>query len=174
MEQKAGFYAGNKTSFYYQKISLHNVKGLNDKGGFEIPAGRKVYINMYCKSNGFDCSAKKDMDLFTINNGASFELVRARVYGDNRKIVIPDNANNTSLTTKYVDFDGISIYYNKANPCISISKKSSNTTIDLYWTEFTGEYGSQIKNDGKNTKISEWYVTRTWEKQVRGDEYWGT
>ena len=44
------------------------------------------------------------MDLFTIRNGASLELVRATLYGDNRKFVIPDNANNTSLTTKYVDF----------------------------------------------------------------------
>ncbi|WP_405340532.1 hypothetical protein [Ruminococcus sp.] len=153
----------------------NNVKGLNDKGGFEIPAGRDIYIDMGTRQhNGFDCSAKSDMDLFTINNGASLELVRARVYGDNRKIVIPDNANNTSLTTKYVDFDGISIYYNKANPCISISKKANNTTLDFCWTNFNGECTSRIQNDGKNTKISEWYVKRSWEKEVRGDEYWGT
>ena len=153
----------------------NNVKGLNDKGGFEIPAGRDIYIDMGTRQhNGFDCSAKSDMDLFTINNGASLELVRARVYGDNRKIVIPDNANNTSLTTKYVDFDGISIYYNKANPCISISKKANNTTLDFCWTNFNGECTSRIQNDGKNTKISEWYVTRSWEKEVRGGEYWGT
>lgn len=151
-----------------------NVKGLNDKGGFEIPAGRKVYINMCCKSNGFDCSAKKDMDLFTINNGASLELWQAKITGENRKFVIPDNANNTTLTLKYDEIYGTSDFLSKYNPCISILKKASNTTIDLYWTEFSGEYGSQIKNDGKNTKISEWYVTRTWEKQVRGDEYWGT
>ena len=153
----------------------NNVKGLNDKGGFEVPAGRVIYIDMGTRQhNGFDCSAKSDMDLFTINNGASLELVRARVYGDNRKIVIPDNANNTSLTTKYVDFDGISIYYNKANPCISISKKANNTTLDFCWTNFNGECTSRIQNDGKNTKISEWYVKRSWEKEVRGDEYWGT
>ncbi|MEE0957900.1 MAG: hypothetical protein UH734_07470, partial [Ruminococcus sp.] len=72
-----------------------NVKGLNDKGGFEIPAGKRVYINMCCKSNGFDCSAKKDLDLFTIRNGASLELQSAKLVGDNRKFVIPDNANNT-------------------------------------------------------------------------------
>ena len=119
----------------------NNVKGLNDKGGFEVPADRVIYIDMGTRQhNGFDCSAKSDMDLFTINNGASLELVRARVYGDNRKIVIPDNANNTSLTTKYVDFDGISIYYNKANPCISISKKANNTTLDFCWTNFNGEH----------------------------------
>ncbi|MED9970292.1 MAG: hypothetical protein UFA98_09830 [Ruminococcus sp.] len=151
-----------------------NVKGLNDKGGFEIPAGRKVYINMYCKSNGFDCSAKKDMDLFTINNGASLELWQAKITGENRKFVIPDNANNTALTLKYTEIHGTSDFLSKYNPCISISKKANNTKIDLYWTEFHGEYGSQIKNDGKNTKISEWYVTRSWEKEVRGDEYWGT
>ncbi|MBU5462257.1 hypothetical protein [Lachnoclostridium sp. MSJ-17] len=114
------------------------------------------------------------MDLFTIRNGASLELVRATLYGDNRKFVIPDNANNTSLTTKYVDFNGISIYYNKANPCISISKKANNTSIDMLWTNFNGECTSRIQNDGKNTKISEWYVKRSWEKEVRGDEYWGT
>ena len=153
----------------------NNVKGLNDKGGFEVPAGRVIYIDMGTRQhNGFDCSAKSDMDLFTINNGASLELVRARVYGDNRKIVIADNANNTSLTTKYVDFDGISIYYNKANPCISISKKANNTSIDMCWTNFNGECTSRIQNDGKNTKISEWYVKRSWEKEVHGDEYWGT
>ena len=151
-----------------------NVKGLNDKGGFEIPAGRKVYINMCCESNGFDCSAKKDMDLFTINNGASLELWQAKITGENRKFVIPDNANNTTLTLKYTEIYGTSDFLSKYNPCISISKKANNTTIDLYWTEFNGEYGSRIKNDGKNTKISEWYVTRTWEKQVHGDEYWGT
>ncbi len=151
-----------------------NVKGLNDKGGFEIPAGRKVYINMYCKSNGFDCTVKKDMNLFTINNGASLELQQAEICGDNCKFMIPDNANNTTLTMKYVELYGTSDFLSKYNPCISISKKANNTKIDLYWTEFNGEYGSQIKNDGKNTKISEWYVTRTWEKEVHGDEYWGT
>ena len=151
-----------------------NVKGLNDKGGFEIPAGRKVYINMYCKSNGFDCTAKKDMNLFTINNGASLELQQAEICGDNCKFMIPDNANNTTLTMKYVELYGTSDFLSKYNPCISISKKANNTKIDLYWTEFNGEDGSQIKNDGKNTKISEWYVTRTWEKEIHGDEYWGT
>ena len=151
-----------------------NVKGLNDKGGFEIPAGRKVYINMYCKSNGFDCSAKKDMDLFTINNGASLELWQAKITGENRKFVIPDNANNTTLTLKYTEIHGTSDFLSNYNPCISISKKSNNTKLDLYWTEFHGEYGSQIKNDSKTTKISEWYVTRSWEKEVHGDEYWGT
>ncbi|MER2149579.1 MAG: hypothetical protein ABS987_10575 [Ruminococcus sp.] len=151
-----------------------NVKGLNDKGGFEIPAGRKVYINMYCKSNGFDCSAKKDMDLFTINNGASLELWQAKITGENRKFVIPDNANNTALTLKYTEIYGTSDFLSKYNPCIDISKKANNTKIDLYWTDFHGEYGSQIKNDSKTTKISEWYVTRSWEKEVHGDEYWGT
>ena len=150
-----------------------NVKGLNDKGGFEIPAGRKVYINMYCKSNGFDCSAKKDMDLFTINNGANLELWQAKITGETRKFVIPDNANNTDLTLKYTEIYGTSDFLSY-NPCISISKKANNTKIDLDWIEFHGEYGSQIKNDGKNTKISEWYVTRSWEKEVRGNEYWGT
>ena len=147
-----------------------NVKGLNDKGGFEIPEGRKVYINMYCKSNGFDCSVKKDLDLFTLRNGASLELQSAKLCGDNRKFVIPDNANNTTLKTKYVEFNGASYYGTDANPCIEISKKANNTNI----TEFNSEYSSQIKNDGKNTKINEWYVTRSWEKEERGGEYWGT
>ena len=151
-----------------------NVKGLNDKGGFEIPEGRKVYINMYCKSNGFDCSAKKDLDLFTLRNGASLELQSAKLCGDNRKFVIPDNANNTTLKTKYVEFNGASYYGTDANPCIEISKKANNTNIDLNWTEFNSEYSSRIKNDGKNTKINEWYVTRSWEKEVHGNEYWGT
>ena len=64
--------------------------------------------------------------------------------------------------------------YNKANPCISISKKANNTSLDFCWTNFNGECTSRIQNDGKNTKISEWYVKRSWEKEVRGDEYWGT
>ncbi|MEE3493391.1 hypothetical protein [Ruminococcus sp.] len=152
----------------------NNVKGLNDKGGFEIPAGRNVYIDMYCKSNGFDCSAKKDLDLFTIRDGASLELHSAKLRGDNRKFVIPDNANNTSLKTKYVEFNGVSYYGTDANPCIEISKKANNTSIDMCWTEFNGEYACRIKNDGKNTKFFEWYVTRSWEKEERGGEYWGT
>ena len=152
-----------------------NVKGLNDKGGFEIPAGRDIYIDMGTRQhNGFDCSAKKDMDLFTIRDGASLELKRATLRGDNRKIVIPDNANNTSVTTKYVDFNGVSDYGSGANPCIYISKKANNTSIDMCWTNFNGEYASEIRNNGKNTKIFEWYVKRTWEPEVRGDEYWGT
>ncbi len=113
-----------------------NVKGLNDKGGFEIPAGRDIYIDMGTRQhNGFDCSAKKDMDLFTIRDGASLELKRATLRGDNRKIVIPDNANNTSVTTKYVDFNGVSDYGSGANPCIYISKKANNTSIDMCWTQ---------------------------------------
>ena len=44
----------------------------------------------------------------------------------------------------------------------------------MNWTNFNGECTSRIQNDGKNTKISEWYVKRSWEKEVRGDEYWGT
>ena len=152
-----------------------NVKGLNDKGGFEIPAGRDIYIDMGTSAhNGFDCSAKKDLDLFTVRDGASLELKRATLRGDNRKIVIPDNANNTSVTTKYVDFNGVSNYGSGANPCIEISKKANNTSIDMCWTNFTGEYASEIRNNGKNTKIFEWYVKRTWEPEVRGDEYWGT
>ncbi len=95
----------------------NNVKGLNDKGGFEVPADRVIYIDMGTRQhNGFDCSAKSDMDLFTINNGASLELVRARVYGDNRKFVIPDNANNTTLKTKYVEFNGASYYGTERKP----------------------------------------------------------
>ncbi len=152
-----------------------NVKGLNDKGGFEVPAGKTIYIDMGTRQhNGFDCSAKKDMDLFTVRDGASLEIVRATLRGDNRKIVIPDNANNTSVTTKYVDFNGVSNYGSGANPCIYISKKANNTSIDMLWTNFTGEYASEIRNDGKNTKFSEWYVKRTWEPEVRGGEYWGT
>ena len=152
-----------------------NVKGLNDKGGFEIPAGRTIYIDMGTRQhNGFDCSAKKDLDLFTVRDGASLEIVRATLRGDNRKIVIPDNANNTSVTTKYVDFNGVSNYGSGANPCIEISKKANNTSIDMLWTNFTGEYASEIRNNGKNTKFSEWYVKRTWEPEVRGGEYWGT
>ncbi|WP_405358161.1 hypothetical protein [Ruminococcus sp.] len=153
----------------------NNVKGLNDKGGFEIPAGRTIYIDMGTRQhNGFDCSEKKDMDLFTVRDGASLEIVRATLRGDNRKIVIPDNANNTSVTTKYVDFNGVSNYGSGANPCIEISKKANNTCIDMLWTNFTGEYASEIRNNGKNTKFSEWYVKRTWEPEVRGGEYWGT
>ena len=37
----------------------NNIKGLNAKGGFEIPAGRTININMYTY-NGFDGSAKED------------------------------------------------------------------------------------------------------------------
>ena len=98
----------------------------------------------------------------------------AKICGENCKFVIPDNANNTALTLKYTEIYGTSDFLSKYNPCISISKKANNTKIDLDWTEFHGEYGSQIKNDGKNTKISEWYVTRSWEKEVHGNEYWGT
>ena len=114
------------------------------------------------------------MDLFTINNGASLELHSAKLLGDNRKFVIPDNANNTTLKTKYVEFHGKSYYGYDAKPCIEISKKANNTLLDFHWTDFYAEYSSQIKNNGKNTKINEWYVTRSWEKEVRDNEYWGT
>lgn len=149
-----------------------NVKGLNNKGGFEVPEGRNVYIDMYSKSNGFDCAAKKDMDLFTIKNGASLEIHSAKIVGINNRFVIPDNANNTTLTLKYVELEGW--WTSDSNPCISISKKANNTEINLLWTEFTSEYASRIKNDSKTTKILEWYVTRSWEKVERDNEYWGT
>ena len=80
---------------------------------------------MFFKMLKNDLRQKKALNfvlfLFTLRNGASLELQSAKLCGDNRKFVIPDNANNT-----------------------------------------------------KNTKINEWYVTRSWEKEVRGDEYWGT
>ena len=148
-----------------------NVKGLNDKGGFEIPAGRRVYIDMYCKSNGFDCTAKKDMVLFTINNGAELELHSANITGINTKFAFPDNAKNTTLNLKYVEIKG---WLGDCNPCITISKKAENTNINLYWTDFISEDASRIKNDSKSTKIFEWYVTRSWEREERGNEYWGT
>jgi hypothetical protein len=65
-------------------------------------------------------------------------------------------------------------YFATGDPCISISKKAENTKIDLNRVDFNVEGLSKIKNDGKNTKISEWYVKRAWEPEVRGDEYWGT
>ena len=133
---------------------------------------------MFFKMLKNDLRQKKALNfvlfLFTLRNGASLELQSAKLCGDNRKFVIPDNANNTTLKTKYVEFNGASYYGTDANPCIEISKKANNTNINLNWTEFNSEYSSRIKNDGKNTKINEWYVTRSWEKEVRGDEYWGT
>ena len=133
---------------------------------------------MFFKMLKNDLRQKKALNfvlfLFTLRNGASLELQSAKLCGDNRKFVIPDNANNTTLKTKYVEFNGASYYGTDANPCIEISKKANNTNINLNWTEFNSEYSSQIKNDGKNTKINEWYVTRSWEKEERGGEYWGT
>lgn len=151
-----------------------NVKGLNDKGGFEIPAGKDIYINMANKKNGFDCSAKKDMTLFTVNSGADFELHNGKIEGTNRKFFIPDNSKNTALRLKYIEFNDVHDYFATGDPCISIAKKAENTKIDLNWVTFNVEGTSRIKNDGKNTKIFEWYVKRSWEKEVRGDEYWGT
>lgn len=152
----------------------NNVKGLTGYGGFEIPAGRTVYIDMGTKCNGFDCCARKDMDLFIVNNGAEFELHSAKICGNNSKFVIPDNANNTTLTLKYVELNGGSDYYADHNPCIFISKKADNAKINLYSTEFNGEKACRIKNDSKTTKFFEWYVTRSWEPEVRDNEYWGT
>ena len=133
---------------------------------------------MFFKMLKNDLRQKKALNfvlfLFTLRNGASLELQSAKLCGDNRKFVIPDNANNTTLKTKYVEFNGASYYGTDANPCIEISKKANNTSIDMLWTNFTGEYASEIRNNGKNTKFSEWYVKRTWEPEVRGGEYWGT
>ena len=169
---KAGQYlkAYAKKGFKFDE----NVKGLNDKGGFEIPAGKDIYINLANKKNGFDCSAKKDMTLFTVNSGADFELHNAKIEGTNNKFKIPDNAKNTNLKLKYIEFNDVHDYFATGDPCISVSKKAENTQINLYWVDFKVEGTSRIKNDGKNTKIFEWYVKRAWEREVRGDEYWGT
>ncbi len=169
---KAGQYlkADAKKGFKFDE----NVKGLNDKGGFEIPAGKDIYINLANKKNGFDCSAKKDMTLFTVNSGADFELHNAKIEGKNCKFKIPDNAKNTKLKLKYIEFNDVHDYFATGDPCISIAKKAENTQLDLNWIDFNVEGTCRIKNDGKNTKIFEWYVKRAWEREVRGEEYWGT
>jgi len=81
------------------------------------------------------------------------------------------NTNNTTVTTKYVDFNGLSDYGSGANPCIYISKNANNTKIDMYWTNFNGQYAGEIRNDSKTTKFNEWYVKRTWDPEVRCNEY---
>ena len=153
----------------------NNIKGLNAKGGFEIPAGRTININMYTYNNGFDGSAKKDMDMFTIQSGASFKLEDAEIRGTDRKFVIPDNAKNTNLKLRYIKFYGNRNNYNyDSDPCIYISKKAANTNIDLEFIDFNCEQACQIQNDSKTTKISEWFVDRYWVQQEHDAEYWGT
>ncbi len=67
---------------------------------------------MFFKMLKNDLRQKKALNfvlfLFTLRNGASLELQSAKLCGDNRKFVIPDNANNTTLKTKYVEFNGAS------------------------------------------------------------------
>ena len=54
---------------------------------------------MFFKMLKNDLRQKKALNfvlfLFTLRNGASLELQSAKLCGDNRKFVIPDNANNT-------------------------------------------------------------------------------
>ena len=67
---------------------------------------------MFFKMLKNDLRQKKALNfvlfLFTLRNGASLELQSAKLCGDNRKFVIPDNVNNTTLKTKYVEFNGAS------------------------------------------------------------------
>ncbi len=169
-----GEHSYTKTPDYYGAVD--NIKGLNAKGGFEIPAGRTININMYTYNNGFNGSFKKDMDMFTIQSGASFKIEDAEIRGTNRKFVIPDNAKDTKLRLRYMQFYGYrNNYYNyDCNPCIYVAKKAVNAKIDLEWIGFNYEDACQIQNDSKTTKISEWYVNRYWEHQEHGAEYWGT
>ena len=55
---------------------------------------------MFFKMLKNDLRQKKALNfvlfLFTLRNGASLELQSAKLCGDNRKFVIPDNANNTT------------------------------------------------------------------------------
>ena len=89
--------------------------------------------------------------------------------------MIPDNAKNTTLKLDYVKFfGGTDSLFDDSLPCVTVGKKAENTKIELYWTEFQYEIASRIENNGKNTKTFEWYVKRTWEPEVRGNEYWGT
>ena len=169
---KAGQYlkADAKKGFKFDA----NVKGLNDKGGFEIPAGKEVYIDMATKNNGFDCSAKKDMTLFTVKSGANLELHNAMIDGTNNKFRIPENAKNTVLNLNNIEFNRNSDWGVGGDPCIAVSKNAENTQIDLCCIKFNVAGTGYITNNGKNTKIFEWYVKRAWEREVRGDEYWGT
>ena len=61
---------------------------------------------MFFKMLKNDLRQKKALNfvlfLFTLRNGASLELQSAKLCGDNRKFVIPDNANNTTLKTKRI------------------------------------------------------------------------
>ncbi len=144
-----------------------NVKGINSKGGFEIPEGRTVTLDMTGWGNGFDTNTKNDMAIFTVNSNAVLNLKHVNMKGGTANILIPDNATNAKVYVTYSDFD-------ECTNGVLISKNAKNSTVTLDHCEFWYSCKTEITVQSSTSSVQENECYHSKAKEVRGNEYWGT
>ncbi len=159
--------ADSKKGFKYD----NNVKGISKDGGFLVPEGKEVYIDMLGGSkseNGFFAGSKSDMHIFTMSSNSDLTIRHTTFDGGDNFIFVPDNAKN-SVVTVY----GSDMYYSYG-PAIYIGPKANNTTVNVEWSEFWRRDNGFVQNCNKSSTVNESYVNRAYEERPRGGEYWGT
>ena len=122
-----------------------NVKGINSKGGFDIPANKKITIDMKGWSNGFDATAKNDTDIFTVGSGATFILQHASLEGGKDHILVPDGSETTCVSVKYSDM------FSCCGASIHIAKNAKYTFLSLTQVEFWYACCKDIVSENKST-----------------------
>ena len=144
-----------------------NIKGVNSKGEFVIPAGRKITLDMRGWSNGFYLDGRKDINIFVVYDSADFTLRSANLKGGSCNIIVPDNQHNVRITGYSIDF------YECENSAIYIAAKAVNANIKLSYCEFWYQCKKDITSNW-TTSVSENSCHHLNEKEERGNEYWGT
>jgi hypothetical protein len=148
--------------------SDNNVKGIGKDGGFVVPDGKKVYIDMTGWSNGFNALAKTDMHIFTVGSNSDFTIRHAKFEGGANHVYVPDNAKNAKVTIY-----GCGIYDSKG-PAVLISTKADKTNVNVQWSEYWHKDNGFVKNNNKSSVVKEEHCNRLYEYSERGGEYWGT
>ena len=156
--------ADSKKGFQFDE----NVKGISEDGGFLVPEGKKVYIDMTGWSNGFYAEEKPDMHIFTVSSNSDFTIRHAKFKDGENHIFVPDNAKNARVTIY-----GCGIYSSKG-PAVLISKKADNTSVKVQWSEYWDSANGFVKNNNKSSVVQEESCNRMYEEPKRGGEYWGT
>ena len=87
--------------------------------------------------------------------------------GGRHHIMLDDNTRNAAVTLNYTDM------WDSEEASIYISKKASKNTVTLDSMEFFKRNSGRVANNGKNCKVIENSVRRSWEKP-REKQYWGT
>ena len=147
-----------------------NVKGMTDKGGFLVPEGRLVRINMGWMNNSFILGNKQDVDLFTLSRNSKLYVNRLSVKEGNHVILVPEGSTDAVVNIETGYFDG-----DYDNIPVLVEKSCERTRLSFKNCEFN--FGTKYNyittlTDGIN--IYKERTRHTGEEDVRGGEYWGT